>query len=148
MKIISPAFADNTPIPSQYTCDGANINPPLSFTDVPSGAQSLVLIVDDPNSLSGDWVHWILYNISPSTVTIPEHISDGVAEQGITSFGAAAYGGPCPPSGNHRYLFRLYALDVMVTVQPGESVDKTLLEEKMQGHILDTAQLIGLYARH
>ena len=145
MKIESTAFGHEGKIPSQYTCDGENIPPPLSFSAVPSQTRSLVLVVDDPDAPSGTWVHWILWNISPRIKSIGEgNIPQGVAE-GTTSFGATGYGGPCPPDGEHRYFFKLYALDIEIEL-PKETT-KEKLEEAMLGHVLDKAELIGHYSR-
>jgi len=145
MKIESTAFGHEGKIPSQYTCDGENIHPPLSFSAVPSQTRSLVLVVDDPDAPSGTWVHWILWNISPRIKSIGEgNIPQGVAE-GTTSFGATGYGGPCPPDGEHRYFFKLYALDIEIEL-PKETT-KEKLEEVMLGHVLDKGELIGYYSR-
>lgn len=145
MKIASSAFENNTKIPSIYTCDGEDINPPLSFSDIPVNTKSLVLIADDPDAPGGTWVHWIIFNISPKTKGILEGSfpEDGI--EGVTSFGAQGYGGPCPPSGTHRYFFKLYALDAVLNLT---DPDKALLEKEMQGHILEKAELIGLYSRN
>lgn len=143
MKITS-VFANNTKIPSKYTCDGENINPPLSFSDIPANARSLVLIMEDPDAPSGTWVHWIVFNIIPETNEISENSLPENAAEGMTSFGEKGYGGPCPPSGVHRYFFKLYALDTVLELK---NPDKTELEEKMQSHILDEAEIIGLYSR-
>ena len=145
MKIESTAFGHEGKIPSKYTCDGENMPPPLSFSAVPSQTRSLVLVVDDPDAPSGTWVHWILWNISPRTKSIGEgSIPQGVVE-GTTSFGATGYGGPCPPDGEHRYFFKLYALDIEIEL-PKETT-KEKLEEAMLGHVLDKAELIGHYSR-
>ncbi len=144
MKISSSAFQDSQPIPAAYTCDGANSNPPLTFSSVPENARSLVLIVDDPDAPNGTWDHWVVFNIPPMT----REIEEGQARQGVTgtgSSGATAYQGPCPPSGEHRYMFKLYALDTELDLAVG--VNKKAVEEAMQGHILAQAQLIGLYIR-
>ncbi|MBI2613366.1 MAG: YbhB/YbcL family Raf kinase inhibitor-like protein [Candidatus Levybacteria bacterium] len=143
MKIVSSAFENNAKIPAKYTCDGENINPPLSFFDVPRDAKSLVLIMDDPDAPSKTWVHWVVYNIDPKTKEILENSVPKGAVLGITDFGKPGYGGPCPPSGVHRYFFKLYALDSLLDL-PQEST-KTQIGEVMQGHIIDKTQLIGLY---
>lgn len=144
MKITSSAFQHNEKVPSKYTCDGENINPPLQFHDIPKEAQSLVLIVDDPDAPSKTWVHWVVYNIPVSTTEVKEN-SKQKGKEVDTDFGKPGYGGPCPPSGSHRYFFKLYALDDKLDL-PGFA-DKAMVEEAMQGHILDEAQLIGLYSR-
>lgn len=144
MKITSPAFQNNTKMPSKYTCDGEEINPPLSFADIPANAKSLVLIMDDPDAPSGTWVHWILFNINPKITSVEEGSIPSESKEGITSFGKTGYGGPCPPPGTHRYFFKLYALDATLNLT---NPDKADLEKAMQGHILDSAELIGLYSR-
>lgn len=146
MKISSPTFEHNQNIPSKYTCDGENINPPLKFLDIPENAQSLVLISDDPDAPMGTWVHWTIWNIDPKTTEILENsVPQGVVE-GTTSFGNTGYGGPCPPSGTHRYFFKLYALDIMLDLPISTTVQA--LEKAVQGHILAQAELIGLYKRN
>lgn len=145
MHISSSAFKDNEHIPYQYTCDGKNTNPPLAITDVPAGAKSLVLIMDDPDAPGGEWVHWLVWNINPATVAISEHSVPVAAVEGVTDFKKPGYGGPCPPDGMHRYFFKLYALDTKLDLQP--SAVKADLEKAMQGHIVSQSQLVGLYAR-
>ncbi|MBI5754042.1 YbhB/YbcL family Raf kinase inhibitor-like protein [Candidatus Peregrinibacteria bacterium] len=144
MKITSTAFANNGNIPSKYTCDGANINPPLSFSEIPAAAKSLALISDDPDAPMGTWVHWTIWNIDPKTGSIAEN-SKPAGIEGTTSFGNTGYGGPCPPSGVHHYHFKLYALDTKLNLPI--SAKKTDLEKAMQKHILAQADLIGLYTR-
>ena len=145
MKIISPAFANNGNIPNTYTCDGEDISPPLEFVDVPEETTTLVLIVEDPDAIGKDWVHWIVFNIDPHTTKVHEDSipTDGI--QAVTDFGHDGYGGPCPPSGIHRYLFKLYALGT--TLHVTEDVTKPELEHAMEGHIIEKAELIGLYSR-
>lgn len=145
MKLTSPVFADNQTIPAKYTCDGENINPPLEISDVPENAKSLVLIMDDPDAPAGIWMHWIMWNLDPATKIIAENSVPAGAVEGLTSFGQPGYGGPCPPSGVHRYFFKMYALDTMLDLP--SATDKAGLEKAMQGHILVKAQLIGLYSR-
>lgn len=150
MRISSTAFEQNQPVPSKYTCDGANISPPLSFSDIPSETQSLVLIVDDPDAPAKTWVHWLVWNIDPAATgaeegSAPAGPEGNTAVEGTTDFGTIGYGGPCPPSGTHRYFFRLYALDTMLELDA--SATKPQLEGAMEGHILDQAELIGLYQR-
>ncbi len=144
MKIISSAFLHNSKIPQKYTCEGEDVNPPLSFLDIPKNAKSLALIVDDPDAPSKAWVHWVVYNIDPLTKDIVENSVPKSGDEGMTDFGKAGYGGPCPPSGVHRYFFKLYALDTLLSF---DTLDKKTLEENMQGHIIDKAELIGLYSR-
>lgn len=144
MKITSPAFGNNKSIPSKYTCNGKNVNPPLVFSDVAENTKSLALIVDDPDAASGTWVHWVIFNIHREVRGIQE---DSMPEgtQGITNFGKPGYGGPCPPSGTHRYFFKLYALDAMLSLT--EKADKKTVEGAMQDHILASAEIIGLYSK-
>ena len=145
MDIQSSAFVYNDPIPSVYTCDGKNVSPPLSILDVPAEAASLVLISDDPDAPAGTWVHWLVWNIDPSTTAIAEGSSPSGSVEGTTSFGKTGYGGPCPPSGTHRYFFKLYALDS--TLDLASDADKAALEAAMEGHILDQAETMGVYSR-
>jgi len=145
MKIASSAFENKQMIPSKYTCDGENINPPLQITEVPSNTQSLVLIVDDPDAPSGDWVHWLVWNINPETKLIAENESLQGATQGTNDFDKQNYGGPCPPSGIHHYQFKIYGLDTTLNL-PSSSRKKDL-EKAMANHILDKDMLIGLYQR-
>lgn len=142
MQITSPAFVNGGFIPRKYTCQGQDVNPPLVIEDIPAGAKSLALIVDDPDAPMGTWVHWVLFDL-PLLDRIEEDSVPG--KQGINDFGKRDYGGPCPPSGTHRYFFKLYALDKMLDLPEG--ISKKDLEKAMQGHILDQAQLIGLYQK-
>lgn len=142
MKITSPAFKHNANMPSKYTCDGQNINPQLEISDIPKGTQSLVLIVDDPDAPMGTWVHWVVWNI-PVTNTIKEDSVPGV--EGLNDFRKNSYGGPCPPSGTHKYFFKIYAIDGKLNIDI--SAKKRDVEEAMEGHVLAKAELIGLYKR-
>ena len=141
MKITSPAFENNTYIPKKYSGEAEDVNPPLNIADVPRGAKSLVLIMDDPDAPRGTWLHWAVFNIPATTLQIAENSVPG--KQGATSSGHNNYGGPYPPSGTHRYFFKLYALDTMLNMSDG--ISRKELENAMQGHILDKAELIGLY---
>lgn len=145
MKITSSAFGHNETIPSKYTCDGENVNPPLEIDDAPALVESLVLVMDDPDAPAGAWVHWTLWNINPATKVIAENSIPEGAVQGVTSFGQPGYGGPCPPSGTHRYFFKLYALDTKLNLS--SDADKAKLEAVMAGHIIEQAELLGLYSR-
>lgn len=145
MKIQSLVFGHNQIIPTKYTCDGEDLSPPLKLEDIPAGTQSLVLIVDDPDAPVGTFVHWTIWNIAPATTEIPQGSVPGEAQQGMTDFGKVGYGGPCPPSGTHRYFFKLYALDTIL--QLPSSSKKGEIEAAMGGHILAQAELIGLYSR-
>ncbi len=144
LSLESPVFIHNASIPKQYTCNGDNISPALKWSGAPAGTQSYVLIVDDPDAPMGTWVHWLLFNI-PATLT---HLDEATqipagAISGKNSWDQQGYGGPCPPSGTHRYFFKLYALDSKLTVN--SSVNKQDLLNAMQNHILDSSELIGLY---
>jgi len=145
LKLSSPAFKHNDTIPSKYTCDDADINPPLVIENVPLGAKSIALIVDDPDAPAGNWVHWVVWNIDPTIVEIRENATPSGALQGINDFRKHDYGGPCPPSGTHRYFFKLYALDMMLNLGP--KANKAELERAMKGHIIVHDELIGLYRR-
>lgn len=145
MIIKSSTFLHNQNIPSIYTCDGKDINPPLSFVDVPANAKSLVLIVDDPDATIGTFTHWVVYNINPKVTEVLENSIPQGGIQTQTDFGAARYGGPCPVSGKHRYFFKLYALDTELSLP--SDLEKQKVEDAMQGHVLATAELIGLYTR-
>jgi Raf kinase inhibitor-like YbhB/YbcL family protein len=144
-SISSAAFSQNGMIPPKYTCDGANVNPPLSFANVPEKTRSLALIVDDPDAPSGTWVHWVVWNIAAGAREIPENSVPQGAVQGTTDFREQKYGGPCPPSGTHRYFFKLYALDAPLSLKAGAT--KAQVEQAMKGHILSQAERIGLYRR-
>ncbi len=145
MKIISPAFENKQMIPPKYTCDGENINPPLQISSIPANTQSLALIIDDPDAPNGDWIHWLVWNINPKTQSIAENEIPKGAAQGINDFNKQNYGGPCPPSGIHRYQFKIYALDTNLNISSDSR--KKDLEKAIEDHILDKDILIGLYQR-
>jgi len=145
MVISSPVFKNKGLMPVKYTCDGADVNPPLIISDVPEGAKSLVLIVDDPDAPAGTWVHWTVWNINPKTEEIAENSVPADSVEGITSFGKYGYGGPCPPSGAHRYFFKLYALDTALDLDKEAKAPD--IEEAMAGHVLAKAELMGKYSR-
>ena len=145
MKITSSAFENNSSIPAKYTCDDKDFSPPLQFSQVPTEAKSLVLILDDPDAPGGTWIHWTAWNIDPKTEQIAEGTVPSGAVQGLTSFGEVGYGGPCPPSGTHRYFFKLYALDN--TLELPYQAGKEDIEKVMVGHILAQAELIGTYSK-
>lgn len=145
MHISSPAFRAHGDIPARFTCEGQDVSPPLSFDVGDIGARSLALVVDDPDAPRGNFVHWVLYNIPASTMSIAEGAVPEGALQGKNDFGRKGYGGPCPPGGRkHRYVFTLYALDVELPDLRGPSRDE--LVAAMTGHILGQAQLVGTYA--
>ncbi|HLD28941.1 MAG TPA: YbhB/YbcL family Raf kinase inhibitor-like protein [bacterium] len=144
-RLFSPAFANEGSIPVRYTGDGEDVSPPLEISGIPAGTASLVLIVDDPDAPGGSWEHLILFNIPPGTEKIGEgEIPEG-AVRGKNSFGILEYGGPAPPSGTHRYFFKLYALYKKLSLQEGSF--KGEIEKAMAGHILAQASLMGKYKR-
>ena len=145
LKLSSTAFQNNGFIPSQYTCDGRDINPPLVVENVPAGTKSLALIVDDPDAPMGTWVHWVAWNLSPAIKEIKENDTPKGSVPGLNDFQKKSYGGPCPPSGTHRYFFKLYALDTALDLPSGAK--KADVEKAMKGHIISQAQVIGLYKR-
>jgi len=142
LTIKSPVFDNNKSIPSKYTCDGDDVNPPLIIEGIPEGTKSLVLIVDDPDAPMGTWDHWIVWNI-PLTNKIEENSVPGT--EGLNDFRRHSYGGPCPPSGTHRYFFKVYALDTKLNLDSNSR--KKDIEKAMKGHILAQGELIGLYGR-
>lgn len=145
MRVQSPSFEQNGPIPKKFTCDGENVNPKLVISGLPEKAASLALIMDDPDAPFGDWVHWVVWNIPAALAEIAENSLPAGAVQGVTSFGKPGYGGPCPPSGQHRYFFKVYALDDTLELPEDTTADE--LERAMEGHILDKAGLLGIYGR-
>ncbi|MCS7184761.1 MAG: YbhB/YbcL family Raf kinase inhibitor-like protein [bacterium] len=150
MDLYSRAFENNGLIPKKYTCDGEDISPPLKWSNPPANTKSFALIADDPDAPIGTWVHWVIYNIPADKTELPEGLAkkykleDGTI-QGINDFGKYGYGGPCPPSGTHRYFFKLYALDTILPEK--QNLRKNDLLEMIKGHILAEAQLIGKYFR-
>jgi Raf kinase inhibitor-like YbhB/YbcL family protein len=152
MKLTSSAFAHNGAIPKKYTCDGGDVSPPLSWSDVPAGAKSLALVVDDPDAPDPaapqmTWVHWVLYNLPPSAGGLAEGAKALPAStaEGINDWQRTGYGGPCPPVGRHRYFHKLYALDTVI--QGLSRPNKAVIEKAMQGHIVARAELVGTYER-
>jgi Raf kinase inhibitor-like YbhB/YbcL family protein len=151
LQLSSSAFSANGMIPKKYSCDGADVSPPVNWSGAPATAQSFALIMDDPDAPAGTWVHWVLYNLPANAkelaegVEKQEQLANG-ALQGRNDFRKFGYGGPCPPPGKpHRYFFKLYALDNKVTVNAGAG--KSDLEQAMKGHILGQAELVGRYGR-
>lgn len=150
MELKSTAFSEGGMIPGKYTCDGPDVSPPLAWDNAPSGTKSYALICDDPDAPVGTWVHWVYYDIPPTTKGFPENVAktEGPAsggQQGVNDFRKVGYGGPCPPGGTHRYFFKLYALDSMLKLPGGTTKPKLL--KAMEGHILGQAQLMGKYKR-
>lgn len=147
MKLESNAFSADSMIPPKYTCDGENISPDLRWDDPPVETQSLVLIVDDPDAPGQTFVHWVVYDLPPETRQLPEGVDAEQSEgmEGSTDFDQLGYGGPCPPSGTHRYFFKLYALDQPLGLASGATKGDVLAA--IEGHVIDTAELIGRYSR-
>ncbi len=150
ITVTSDAFKEGGMILAKHTCDGQNISPPLNWQQIPQGTKSFALISDDPDAPVGVWVHWVMWNIPAESNGLPQNIPptsqlpDG-SKQGVTSAGRHGYHGPCPPSGTHRYYFKIYALDVMLDL-PGDSTKQNLLDA-MKGHILAEGALMGKYKR-
>ena len=150
IKLTSTAFQDGGLIPSNYTCDGANVSPTLNWSGVPPTAKALAIVCEDPDAPGKTWVHWVVYDIPPTTMQLPEGIvheeklSNG-SKQGTNDFKNVGYGGPCPPSGTHRYFFRLYALDSETSLGLGATKERLL--EAIDGHVLAQGELMGKYKR-
>jgi Raf kinase inhibitor-like YbhB/YbcL family protein len=150
IKISSTAFGEGAMIPPQYTCDGKDVSPPFSWSGVPDNAKTLALIGDDPDAPRGTWVHWVLYNLPADVKELPENLPTtetlpSGALQGKNDFGRIGYGGPCPPSGTHRYYFKLYALDADLDLAAGATKDQLL--KAMVGKVVGEGQLMGRYRR-
>jgi len=150
IQVTSSAFEEGGLIPPEYTCDGTDISPPLQWDAVPEGTKSIALISDDPDAPMGTWVHWVIFGLPADTRELAENIPPDEtlpngAKQGTSDFGKIGYGGPCPPSGTHRYFFKIYALDTEVDLSAGAK--KRELLKAMEGHILGQGQLIGKYKR-
>jgi Raf kinase inhibitor-like YbhB/YbcL family protein len=150
IKIESAAFKEDSMIPVKHTCDGEDVSPSLKWGDLPTGTKSIALISDDPDAPVGTWVHWVLYNLPPDVRALPENIPpkktlENGAVHGTNDFKRPGYGGPCPPGGTHRYFFKIYALDKKMDLAPGAT--KAQLVKAMEGHILDSGQLMGKYKR-
>ena len=149
-ELTSTAFKEGEPIPQKYSCKGEDISPPLAWGDPPEGTQSLALIMDDPDAPAGTWVHWIVFNLPAEVRDLPENMPTGMkfgdvaATFGLNSWGRNAYGGPCPPSGTHRYFFKLYALDT--TLSLNAEVKKGTVESAMDGHVLAQTELMGIFS--
>jgi Raf kinase inhibitor-like YbhB/YbcL family protein len=142
MKVYSTAFSHNGHIPPRYTCEGENINPPLEIGNIPEEAKTLAIIVEDHDASKSNFVHWLVWNISPNEA-IAEKSNPGIS--GTNDFGKTGYGGPCPPSGSHRYFFTVFALDIGLDLLIG--ADKNDLMDAMRGHIVDKAELMGHYQK-
>ncbi|CAD7775828.1 Phosphatidylethanolamine-binding protein [Candidatus Methanoperedenaceae archaeon GB50] len=151
ISVSSDAFEDDGMIPAEYTCDGENVSPQISWTGIPAGSKSIVLIVDDPDAPGGTFTHWVVYNIPPDVVELPRGVERQGAlpsgcVRGVTDFGSIGYGGPCPPPGKpHRYHFKVYALDEKLSLGGGSTKDE--VEAAMEGHVLAMGELVGRYGR-
>lgn len=150
LTLTSNSFVDGGMFPPKYTCDGANISPPLGWSGAPSGAKTFALINDDPDAPGGDWVHWVVWNIPATVQSLKEGMpkeakfGDGT-RQGTTDFGDIGYGGACPPSGVHRYFFKLYALDTILELPP--TTKKAQLLSSIKGHVLEETKIMAKYSR-
>jgi len=150
IKITSPAFEDEGMIPARYTCDGENVSPPLTLDGIPENTQSIALIADDPDAPGRTFTHWLIFDLPPDTNQLSENIPmqatlTSGAKHGENDFGKTGYGGPCPPSGTHRYYFRAYALDSKTGLKPG--ISKTQLLEAVNEHLIAQGQIMGKYKR-
>ncbi|MGE5276722.1 MAG: YbhB/YbcL family Raf kinase inhibitor-like protein [Acidobacteriota bacterium] len=150
LRVESPAFLQGKSIPARYTADGRDVSPALSWSGVPPGARSLALVCEDPDAPRGTWIHWVLYDIPPSVTSLPEGVpprekAPGLGTPGKNDFGSLGYGGPAPPSGTHRYFFRLYALDRSLSLAAGATAGE--LRRAMEGHVLAQGELMGTYSR-
>ena len=143
ISVKSPTFENNKPIPAKYTCDGADVNPPLTVDDVPEETKTLVLILDDPDAPAGTFNHWLVWNIPPTTRKIEENTVPGT--EGINTSRKHSYDGPCPPHGTHRYIFKVYALDTQLQLK--SNANKRDVEKAMKAHVLAEGELMGLYTR-
>lgn len=144
ISVTTPAFQAGGDIPAKFTCNGANVNPDLKINGAPNEAKSLVLIVDDPDAPHGLFTHWIVWNIDPKTANIGENSAPVGGIQGTNDFGKRNYGGPCPPSGTHRYFFKIFALDTKLDLKP--SARRAELDAAIHGHTLAQGELIGRYS--
>ena len=144
ISIASPAFQSGAEIPAKFTCNGANVNPELKISGVPNEATSLVLIVDDPDAPHGLFTHWIVWNIDLKMTDVAENSAPAGGIQGTNDFGKRNYGGPCPPSGTHRYFFKIFALDTKLELKP--SARRAELDAAMKGHVLAQGELMGRYS--
>ncbi len=150
IKVTSAAFKEGQSIPRQYTCDGVNVSPPLEWTGAPKTAKSIAIIADDPDAPSGTWVHWVVYDLPAANIGMVENLPadeqlKAGGSQGTNDFGKIGYGGPCPPSGTHRYFFKVYALDNFLSLKVAST--KAQVEKAMEGHVVAQGQLMGTYQR-
>ena len=147
LNVTSSAFGEGAMIPKKYTCDAQNVSPQIAWSGVPAGTKSIAMICDDPDAPAGDWVHWVVYNMPASTMELAEGVQSLPAgsKRGTNDFRKSGYGGPCPPSGVHRYYFKIFALDTALSL--GEGATKAQLLKAMEGHILAQGALMGRYKR-
>lgn len=149
LSLTSPAFAAQGAIPRRFTCDGDDVPPPLAWTGTPAGTKSFALVVDDPDAPMGTWVHWVLYDLPDTVTALPEAVTAKTlppgTREGTNSWKRTGYGGPCPPSGRHRYFHKLYALDIVLPDL--DRPTKAALEKAMAGHVLAQTELVGTYQR-
>ena len=145
LTLTSDAFTNGQSIPAKYSCVGKNISPALAWNESPAGTKSFALIVDDPDAPMGTWVHWVLFNIPASTGSLQESADSSAMSAGKNSSGNTRYDGPCPPSGTHRYFFKLYALDSTLSLSPGATKEQVL--KAMEGHILAQGELMGTFSK-
>ena len=150
LRLISSAFQEGQPIPSQYTCKGVNVSPPLEWGSGPKTAKTITIIADDPDAPGGTWVHWVLYNLPSDNIGLVENLPPtedlkAGGFQGKNDFGKIGYGGPCPPSGTHRYVFKVYAVDTGLDLKAGAT--KAEVEKAMEGHVVGQTQLVGTYKK-
>ena len=144
ISITSPSFQAGGDIPTKFTCNGTNVSPELQISSVPNEAKSVVLIVDDPDAPRGLFTHWIVWNIDPKTTRVAENSAPAAGVQGTNDFGKRNYGGPCPPSGMHRYFFKIFALDTKLELKPGAR--RAELDAAMRGHVLAQGELMARYS--
>ena len=146
MTITTTAIQANQFILPEYACDGRNVNPPLTFSEIPMEAKSLVVLFDDPDAPGGMFTHWVLFGMSPATLQVPENGMPVTGKNGRNGYDKVGYNGPCPPPGQrHRYYFRLFALDIMVDLPEG--VSRADVEHAIEGHVIDSAEIVGLYQK-
>jgi Raf kinase inhibitor-like YbhB/YbcL family protein len=150
LEVKSESFGSMEVIPAEFTCDGNDVSPQISWKNTPMGTKSIAIICDDPDAPSGTWVHWVCYDIPAVTSSLHKNIMHGdtlpcTGKQGITDFGKNGYNGPCPPSGVHRYFFKVYALDAFLNLPAGKTARD--VEKTMKGHVLGYGELVGMYSR-
>jgi hypothetical protein len=150
IQITSPVFEDGGEIPEKYTCDDLDVSPPLEWIDVPENTKTIAIVCDDPDAPMKTWIHWIIFNIPGDVTGLPENVPpekelENGAKQGMNDFHKVGYGGPCPPSGTHRYFFKIYALDITLDLPAG--VSKSHLMIAMEGHVISESHLMGTYTR-